>query len=195
MSETYTDFIGMYTDVYEDGYCSHMINEFERLHDSRIVRNRRESENAKQIEKNDFHISVNVKATSFTEFNERCVNQIFAEGLQCCFDMYCDQYDVLRTIDIVGSDFKMQKTPPGGGYHVWHAEQGNNDMASRALVYMLYLNDIKQAGETEFLYQQLRIPPKENCMVIWPASFTHTHRGNTVHGNTSKYVITGWFNV
>jgi hypothetical protein len=49
------------------------------------------------------------------------------------------------------------------------------------------------AGETEFLYQKMRIPPQENCTVIWPAAYTHPHRGNVVHGNKSKYIITGWF--
>ena len=87
----------------------------------------------------------------------------------------------------------MQKTNPGGGYHLWHSEQGNEDHSARCLVYSLYLNDIDDAGETEFLYQKLRISPKENSMVIWPAAFTHTHRGNVVHGNKSKYIITGWF--
>ena len=90
---------------------------------------------------------------------------------------------------------KMQRTSPGGGYHVWHGEQGNGDHAERVLVYMLYLNSLEteEAGETEFLYQQLRIKPTENMMVLWPASFTHAHRGNTVFGQHSKYIVTGWF--
>jgi hypothetical protein len=61
------------------------------------------------------------------------------------------------------------------------------------LVYSAYLNTIEEAGETEFLYQKLRVAPKENTVVIWPAAFTHTHRGNVVHGDKSKYIITGWF--
>ena len=195
MTENYNEFIGMYTDVYEDGYCSHMINEFERLLDSRIVRSRRETEGVDKIQKDDLTTNLNVKGASFSPFNDKCINQIYTEGLQHCLNMYCNKFDILKTVDIVGSEYKMQKTSPGSGYHLWHAEQGNDLMSNRCLVYMLYLNDITAAGETEFLYQQLRIPPKENCMVIWPASFTHTHRGNVVHGNTAKYVITGWFNV
>ena len=90
---------------------------------------------------------------------------------------------------------KMQKTSSGGGYHVWHGEQGNGDQANRGLVYMLYLNTVpvEANGETEFLYQQRRINPVENTMVLWPASFTHTHRGNPVYGDNHKYIITGWF--
>jgi hypothetical protein len=60
---------------------------------------------------------------------------------------------------------------------------------------MLYLNTLtaEEAGETEFLYQQRRLRPEENTMVIWPATFTHTHRGNAVFGERSKYIVTGWF--
>ena len=72
-------------------------------------------------------------------------------------------------------------------------EQNNGNMSNRCLVWAIYLNDIENAGETEFLYQQLRIPPKENAAIIWPAAFTHTHRGNVVHGEKSKYIVTGWF--
>ena len=90
---------------------------------------------------------------------------------------------------------KMQRTDPGGGYHVWHGEQGSGVNSGRVLVYSLYLNtlEIEDAGETEFLYQQTRFRPIENTMILWPASYTHAHRGNTVFGNTSKYIVTGWF--
>ena len=89
---------------------------------------------------------------------------------------------------------KMQRTGPGGGYHVWHGEQGPGTHANRAVVYMLYLNDLDgEGGETEFLYQKMRVKPEENLMLVWPASFTHAHRGNPVLGETHKYIVTGWF--
>jgi hypothetical protein len=102
---------------------------------------------------------------------------------------------VLKDGKIHGTAMKMQRTSPGGGYHVWHGEQGNGAHAERVLVYMLYLNDLGEAdgGETEFLYQRTRIRPQENTMVVWPAAFTHAHRGNTVLGEQSKYIVTGWF--
>jgi hypothetical protein len=90
---------------------------------------------------------------------------------------------------------KLQRTVEGGGYHIWHSEQGNGEQANRCLVYLLYLNSLpeKSNGETEFLYQKRRVNPVENTMVIWPAGFTHPHRGNPVYGDTAKYVVTGWF--
>jgi hypothetical protein len=55
---------------------------------------------------------------------------------------------------------------------------------------MVYFNDVEEGGETEWLYQQLKIQPKAGRVVIWPGSFTHMHRGNPPMEN--KYIATGW---
>lgn len=193
MKSQYNNFIGMYQDVYPDGFCNHLINEFERLLESGVCNNRQSAENTTKTRKEDFHYFMNMRSNPMSPFNDTCVNQIFLTGLQNCFDDYVDEFDILKEYNLRCTTLKMQKTDPGAGYHVWHSEQGPDADASRCLVYIAYLNNIEEAGETEFLYQKLRVPPKENTMVIWPAAFTHTHRGNVVHGNKSKYIITGWF--
>lgn len=195
MNTRYNQFIGMYDEVFPDGYCSHMISEFERIRQNGHCGNRQDSEGAKKTKKQDEFYFLNLKNHSFSPFNSENSMSIFWEGLQTCFDDYADEFDILKDANLKCTSVKMQKTDPGGGYHIWHCEQGNNDQANRGLVYMIYLNDLNgdSAGETEFLYQRLRIPPKQNTMIIWPAAFTHTHRGNLVHGDKAKYVITGWF--
>ena len=55
----------------------------------------------------------------------------------------------------------------------------------------VYLNDDFDGGETEFLYQQRREQAVEGDVLIFPASYTHTHRGNPPIGN-SKYIATSW---
>ena len=62
----------------------------------------------------------------------------------------------------------------------------------RLLVYMTYLNTVKKGGHTEFLYQKLKIKPEKGLTLIWPADFTHTHRGNVVEEG-DKYIATGWY--
>lgn len=82
-----------------------------------------------------------------------------------------------------------------GGYPHWHSEQfpqqPNNEALHRVLLYMVYLNDVEQGGETEFYYQQRKIQPKQGTMVIAPAGFTHSHRGN-VPLSGDKYIATSW---
>tara|TARA_R110000868_G_scaffold16539_1_gene73910 strand:+ start:347 stop:526 length:180 start_codon:yes stop_codon:yes gene_type:complete len=56
---------------------------------------------------------------------------------------------------------------------------------------MLYLNDVEEGGETELLYQSRRIKPQKGTLTMFPASFTHTHRGNPPLSN-DKYIVTGW---
>lgn len=189
------DFIAEFHDVYPEGYCKHLISEFNRLMNSGAGSNRQQSEGALKHNKNDFQIGLNFGVHSVNNFNDTSTSKIFFDGLQRCYINYTDQFSVLRDARITGTAMKMQRTDPGGGYHIWHSEQNNGDHANRVLVYMLYLNTLPEdgAGETEFLYQRRRIKPRENTMLIWPAHFTHAHRGNVVHGNESKYIVTGWF--
>ena len=86
---------------------------------------------------------------------------------------------------------KMKSIKPGGGFHDWHYESGK-DQPARKVVIQMYLNDIDEAGETEFLYQNKRFAPKKNRLLVWPADWSHTHRGNPPIGSTTKYSLTTW---
>src|SRR5215813_1484069 len=83
---------------------------------------------------------------------------------------------------------------PGSGYIQWHAERTSNQLpfVNRHLVFMTYLNDVHDAGGTEFLYQKIKAKPKKGLSLIWPSDWTHTHR-EIVAPTQEKYIITGWF--
>jgi hypothetical protein len=82
-----------------------------------------------------------------------------------------------------------------GGYPYWHCEQypklDQGEALHRAVLWTIYLNDEFEQGETEFLYQQRKINPKTGSLLIAPAAFTHTHRGNQPVGG-NKYIATSW---
>lgn len=82
-----------------------------------------------------------------------------------------------------------------GGYPHWHSEQfpqlGHNEALHRVVLYMFYLNDVEEGGETEFFYQNRKIKPTKGTMVIAPAGFTHSHRGNMPLSG-DKYIATSW---
>lgn len=194
----YQDFIGFYENVYPSGWCEHMINEFDSFFEQGFCgsRKEREGDHMSKLKKDDHSIFLDFRnhPNAIRAFENESPMDIFKIGLQKCFDEYSEQYEALKDVSIKCSSIKMQKTDPGQGYHIWHFEQSDSD-PTRALVYSVFLNTIEEAGETEFLYQKLRISPKENSVIIWPSTFTHTHRGNVVHGNKSKYIITGWFHI
>lgn len=195
MKIEYKDFIGVFSDVYPDGFCQHLISEFDRNQNLGAGTDRQNGEGASKHIKNDYQIFCNGKNINFEPFQDKNTVDLFFDGLQACFGNYSNEYSAIKDGRINCNNMKMQKTSTGGGYHVWHGEQGSGDDARRGLVYMLYLNSLSPEanGETEFLYQQRRINPVENTMVLWPAAFTHAHRGNPVYGDNHKYIITGWF--
>jgi len=195
MKHEFKDFIGVFSEVYPEGFCQHLISEFDRNQKLGAGTDRQNGEGADKHRKNDYQIFSNGKNINFESFEGNNTIDMFFTGLQNCFEVYTNEFSTLKSIKINCNNMKMQKTSSGGGYHVWHGEQGNGGQANRGLVYMLYLNTVpvEANGETEFLYQQRRINPVENTMVLWPASFTHTHRGNPVYGENHKYIITGWF--
>jgi len=57
---------------------------------------------------------------------------------------------------------------------------------------MTYLNDVYEEGGTEFLCQKLKVDARKGLTLIWPADWTHMHRG-VVSRTEEKYIITGWF--
>ena len=195
MKIEYKDFIGVFSNVYPEGFCEHLISEFERNQTLGAGTDRQNGEGAYKHVKNDYQIFSNGKNVNFKSFGDKDTVDVFFTGLQHCFEAYANEFSVLKALKINCNNMKMQKTSSGGGYHVWHGEQGNGAEANRGLVYMLYLNTLPEEanGETEFLYQQRRINPVENTIVLWPAAFTHAHRGNPVYGANAKYIVTGWF--
>ena len=118
--------------------------------------------------------------------------QGYCGALSKGFEVYCESYEGLTNMQLQHSYFNLQKTLPKQGYHTWHCENTGKHCTRRVLVTMMYLNDDFEGGETEFLYQSLRIQPKKGRMLIWPAGFTHTHRGNPPLSGDGKYIATGW---
>lgn len=82
-----------------------------------------------------------------------------------------------------------------GGYPYWHCElyprDGQSETLHRHVLWTVYLNDGFDEGETEFLYQDRKIRPRTGALLIAPAAFTHTHRGNRPQGG-DKFIATSW---
>ena len=102
---------------------------------------------------------------------------------------------LVRVVMRPGAINLQRYTAGQGGYPYWHCELYPRDPSCETLhrhvLWTLYLNDGFQAGETEFLYQGRKIAPKTGSLLIAPAAFTHTHRGNRPLGS-DKFIATSW---
>jgi|14_taG_2_1085336.scaffolds.fasta_scaffold53171_2 hypothetical protein len=106
-------------------------------------------------------------------------------------DLYVQRWNSVANFEFQQAYMNIQKTSKSQGYHVWHYEDGPYANNRRMFATILYLNDVDEGGETEFLYQSLRVKPERGKFLIWPAQWMHTHRGNPPLSG-EKYIITSW---
>jgi len=88
--------------------------------------------------------------------------------------------------------YGIQRYNPGEYYH-WHIDGGSHDFSQRQLVALWYLNDVPEGcgGETEFLFQNIKIKPEKGKLILFPPFWTHEHRAVTLKEGV-KYIATTW---
>lgn len=178
---------------FDDGACDDMIDYFHTAKNYGQTQIREEYDTSNILEKSDdatvnFPLLPPTEQVRFDGINSGFVKHIE----QNLIPMYADHYfEELNGNVKIWDCPKVQLTKPGEGYHMWHCETFGRVSRDRVLAYMLYLNDVDEGGETEFLHQHTRFKPVKGDFLIWPGYFTHTHRGNPpISGH--KYIATGW---
>jgi hypothetical protein len=185
---TYKDFIGIYENFIPKEECDLIIKEFEDE-----LKNGADEEGVNQFPNQE--LGRYTLALSCSEDKLSYIYKKINDTLNICIEQYAKEYFTVKQLKASSQFVKLQKVPIKGGYHFWHCEQDCIKHQSRVLVWMVYLNDIPDnEGETEFIFQGLRIKPTVGTVVFFPASFTHTHRGNPVY-TKEKYIATGWYNL
>ncbi len=127
------------------------------------------------------------------DINNRKLVQNYFDKLKNVLNEYVKIYPYSSNLQesFSCSGFKIQKYLPGEGFYKWHFEEDGGGEDQRHLVFMTYLNDVDNGG-TEFLYQDKKIEAKKGKTLIWPAAWTHTHRG-VISKKDIKYIATGWY--
>jgi hypothetical protein len=196
MKEEYKDFVGIYDESVPVDLCKVFVNNWEEAKKNQTIIDCSVKNESGLIDNPNPQIKRDetafVTPLASTIYPRPPVNAYF-DFLTECFKRYIERY----TIDFKGvlynNIFKIHKVRKTEGYHIWHYERSTAESLDRIMVYMTYLEVPKKGGETEFLHQSLRIEPIVGRTLIWPAGFTHMHRGNPPLDGEKMY-ITGWFN-
>jgi len=117
--------------------------------------------------------------------------QLISSTLQEHTNRYVEKYTPLKYTGEWGVDdeFTLKKFEgEDDGFKAWHTEHCLAK-PKRILVWMFYLNDA-QSG-TEFFHHP-NIESKKGRLVIWPAGWTHFHKGVTPNKGI-KYIMSGWY--
>jgi len=121
--------------------------------------------------------------------------QYFEELFECHKD-YISQWSFLKENSQkyeIGT-FNLQRYKPGQHFKKIHTERFSIENLHRIFVFMTYLNDVQEGGSTYFSNYDIEIQPKKGLTLIWPAEWTHAHKGNVLKAG-NKYIITGWINI
>jgi hypothetical protein len=126
----------------------------------------------------------------------------YANALQECVALYMEKWKTSGVTGVLPVEgMNIQKYPAGGGFKTWHFERSkaSEPNCNRHLVFMTYLNDVAEGGGTEFAHQrevrgETALKAEKGLTVIWPADWTHTHRG-IVAPNEEKIIATGWLHL
>ena len=184
------NFIGVYDNYITEQECNKAIKLYEDQNNFNNTFNRLSSEKASVLQKQDQQY--------FADQNNINVWWESLKPMMLNFDMAFKHYaQHTGANDSYGVPFyytslKIQKTLPKEGYHIWHIEHTRGwENEPRAFVFSIYLNDVEDGGETEFLNFSKRVKPKTGRIVIFPAGFPYVHRGNPPLSD-EKYLLTSW---
>ena len=158
------------------------------------------------IDKKDDKMGIDIKISTDVLYEHHGYPEVIDylnELIKEHFDEYCKRFDSREfslTDQIINqwprttyNVFQIQKYDKGvGGYPAWHLDKDYQPpFHNREYVYMFYLNDVEEGGETEFLNFDIKIKPRKGTLVFFPTNFPFVHRGNVPISN-DKYIMTGW---
>ena len=142
--------------------------------------------------KNSLDISIFPKDLQLPE--NKCLKNYYEALFECYLD-YIDQWPFLNGLakELHIGRFNIQRYEKGQHFQKVHTERSGISSLHRLFAFMTYLNDVadEDGGSTVFTHYDLKVQPRKGHTLIWPAEWTHAHKGGILKGN-SKYIITGW---
>ena len=184
------NFIGIYDDILTADDCNVIIQYF----------NKHPDKEAGQIGYGFVDPELKDSTDVYTRFSESSLtHKIIYGSLEKAFGRYEKEHKNLQHTDrfTLFDSFNIQHYKPKGGFKLWHHETTNftnypNPQTTRALAWSVFLNNCSDGG-TMFLEQGFTMEAITGRIAIWPAGWTHVHKGQ-ISEIEEKYIATGWFN-
>ena len=144
---------------------------------------------------------VHTKLEGHREFDEVNLNDFREQTLKMQLDVYKRFDEILekykQDVNVhekafpeksAWEEIRIKRYRAGRGNFLDHVDVGDYISARRFLVFFVYLNNVDFGGETEFPTLDLQVSPECGTILIFPATWTYLHRGNTPISN-DKYIL------
>ena len=188
MTDNTPNFISTFDNVLSIEECKQIIYEFEDSKEKQ-VEGKVGNDKIKIGTKKSTDITYSFRDNSLT-------TEIISKSLRKYVNVYTNQYPELNRYVSSWSTYdyyNVQRYKPQEGYFKPHCEVVDIKSSSRILVWMFYLNSLENGG-TLFPRYEIGIRAIQGRLVIWPAYWTHIHKGQISQTQT-KYISTGWYNL
>ena len=182
------DFIGVYDNTISSKYCKKIIDLFEDNKDlqfrGRYIIDGQTIRDPSVKDSKDITLYFN---------DETIPSTIISRILNAKTSIYIDTFRSTHIVDTfsVEMGYNLQRYNPGQGYHVIHCENYGRGI-ERVLAWTLYLNTVTDGGGTYYPEYEKIIDAVEGRLCIFPAFWTHAHKG-IVSDTQTKYIATGWY--
>ena len=183
------DFIGSWA-MQPQSVCDELIDYFES---NKAKQTQGTLSKGRDLEaKNSIDLTVSPKELLLP--GNECFEKYFTALFKCYAD-YTEQWPFLKGFanELHIGRFNIQRYEKGQHFQKVHTERSSISNLHRLFAWMTYLNDVEpeDGGSTVFVHYGLTFQPRKGQTLIWPAEWTHAHKGNLLTNN-SKYIITGW---
>jgi len=144
-------------------------------------------------------VDLNIRQTKVTHmFNvgEKCKNMTMAywsNYLMKLFTHYTKQY--CHTYKIIDHSINVSEiqllTYPKGNFYKTHIDHFRSSPRTLSIVFLI--NDNYEGGELcfELFNETIKIPKKQNSLIIWPSNFQYPHKVLPV-SKGERYSIVSW---
>ena len=183
------DFIGVYENAVPHKMCQKIIDYFE---DNKELQYRgRFIKDGEIIRAPEVKDSVDMNLDLLDEDAPPSV--IISRIIEFFTGQYLEKYRSTFVVSPFSAEklYNIQRYNPGQGYHALHCENYGPGV-NRVLAWTLYLNTITDGGGTYYPEYDKTIDAVEGKFCIFPAFWTHTHKG-IVSNTETKYIATGWY--
>lgn len=107
----------------------------------------------------------------------REIDRVVFEAFGHAVDRYANEFKALMGLKLRDEGVRFKRYPKGVGHFGLHLDH-TPGTPTRQLATVLYLNDVEEGGETEFVEYGIKVKPKAGTMAIFPPFWFHPHIGH-----------------
>ena len=121
------------------------------------------------------------------------VSHLMSKHIFSAYEKYSKINPVPIGQPMCASDYSIRVYYKNDGYFLEHVDQSAGPNVTRVFGIVLYLNDVDEGGETDFVDLGISVKPESGKLLIFPCNYLFRHQGN-IPLSEDKYIVTAFIN-